>query len=91
MVWHDTDFAVVLVAAWCLDDDERRAQLRADAAALHMAFLTNYAVNDPKRLERAQRTHIASLAMGVAPRVEIAQSLADARAQLQQAGRLPVS
>jgi hypothetical protein len=87
-VWHTTPLVTVLAACWCLDDDARRSQLRAEAAALHSAYLTNYAVNDPKLLEKAARAHTAALRRGVAD-TGPSPALLDARAQLRAQGLLP--
>lgn len=78
------DFALVLVACWCLDDEDRRDLLRKQGDALHTAFLTNFAINDPKRLEQAARAHRVALSVSRTPPA----ALLEAREQLRATGRM---
>lgn len=87
-MWHRHDFAEVVVACWCLDDEDRRAGLRDEERAIHTAFLHGKAMWDGKGLQAEARAFHAKLLVppdGVALESPAVQ---DARAQLAHAGRI---
>jgi hypothetical protein len=77
----------VLVACWCLDDEDRREALRDEERALHAAFLTSKAMWDGKALAADARAFHAKLTIPPAGQSLESAALRDALTQLDTAGR----
>jgi hypothetical protein len=77
----------VLVACWCLDDEERRNDLRGELEEIRRAYLTNYASWDSKQLERARQQLLGRLATSPSDEAGMDEIIDAARAYIDAAIR----
>jgi hypothetical protein len=74
-----------------LEDEDRRAALVREGEDLRLAYWNAHAFNDPKGLQKESRRYDSKLLLppdGITADPTVGAALADAKAQLQQAGRL---
>jgi hypothetical protein len=79
------DLAAIFVAVWLLQDQERRDDLRTEAMMLRQAYLTNYAVNGPDKLQSEAKAFERRLSQGPIATEANDEALRDARAAVEAA------